>query len=462
MSKTTGFMEYARLERPVISPDIRMNSYLEFHEKLSPRQRKEQGGRCMNCGVPFCQSEYGCPLHNLIPEWNDEIFAENMPHALSRLLKTNNFPEFTGRVCPALCENACVCGMNGEPVTVRDNELSIIEYAWASGLMDPKPPVFRSGKRVAVVGSGPAGLAVADQLNRRGHTVTVFERDDRPGGLLMYGIPNMKLDKEIILRRTKKMAAEGIEFICGKEIGREISAEQLKEQYDAVILCCGARNPRPLGMEYSEQSGVHFALDYLTDSTKAFLNGGTCEISAAGRNVVIVGNGDTATDCVATALRQGATSVTQLVRKAKPENAARVWPYRSAAEKVEYGQEEAIARFGADPRLYKTTVQALITDQDGALRAVRVKTGEQESELPAELLLLATGFAGAEAETAEAFGLRLDERGRLGGEDYHTDDPMVFVCGDMRIGASLVVRAIAEGRSCARAVDAFLEGYTNL
>ena len=305
MSKTTGFLEYARLERPVISPDIRTNSYDEFHEELSPRHRREQGGRCMNCGVPFCQSEYGCPLHNLIPEWNDEIFAGNMPHALSRLLKTNNFPEFTGRVCPALCENACVNGLDSEPVTVRDNELSIIEYAWANGLMDPKPPAFRSGKRVAVVGSGPSGLAVADQLNRRGHSVTVFERDDRPGGLLMYGIPNMKLDKEIILRRTKKMAAEGIEFICGTEIGEEISAEQLKGQYDAVVLCCGARSPRPLGMEYSENCGVYFALDYLTGSTKALLDGGACEISAEGRNVIIVGNGDTATDCVATALRQG-------------------------------------------------------------------------------------------------------------------------------------------------------------
>ena len=462
MGKTTGFLDYARVERPTRPASERVDGFAEFHGELSPEQRREQGGRCMNCGVPFCQSDYGCPLHNLIPEWNDEIFGRNMPHALSRLLKTNSFPEFTARVCPAPCENACVCSLDGDAVTVRDNELSVIEYGWANGLMTPKPPAVRSGKRVAVVGSGPAGLATADRLNRRGHSVTVYERDDRPGGLLIYGIPGMKLDKEVVRRRIEKMEAEGVAFQCGTEIGRDVSGEQLKAEYDAVILCCGARQPRPLGLEHGGVIGVLPALDYLIASGKALLNGEACPVDARGRHVIVVGNGDTATDCVATALRQGAASVTQLVRKPKPVATKRVWPYASAAEKVEYGQEEAAALFGGDPRRYGTTVAELLTDEGGALRAVTVKTGDQTEELPAELLLLATGFSGTDPNVAEAFSLQLSERGLLGGADYQTEDAKVFACGDMRRGASLVVWAIAEGRGCARAVDEFLEGYSNL
>ena len=462
MGKPTGFLEYTRQVRPTEAPEKRLADFGDFHGKLTDAQRREQGGRCMNCGVPFCQSEYGCPLHNLIPEWNDEVFAGNMGHALSRLLKTNNFPEFTGRVCPALCENACVCGLGGESVTVRDNELAVIESAWENGLMVPTPPAVRTGKRVAVVGSGPAGLAAADQLNRRGHTVTVFERDDRPGGLLMYGIPNMKLDKSVIARRVEKMTAEGVEFVCDTGIGRDISGEKLKAEYDVVILACGARQPRPLGVENETLPGVLPALTYLTAATKAVLAGGENEHSAGGKHVIVVGNGDTATDCVATALRQGAVSVTQLVRRPRPADIPRVWPYRSQNEKTDYGQEEAAAVFGQDPRLYETTVKELLSDENGVLRAVVVKTPEGERELPAQLLLTATGFSGAEASDAEAFGLALDERGRLGSETYRTSDPMVFACGDLRRGASLVVWAIAEGRGCARAVDAYLEGYSNL
>ena len=416
----------------------------------------------MNCGVPFCQSDYGCPLHNLVPEWNDEVWAGNIPHALSRLTKTNNFPEFTGRVCPALCEAACVCSLDGEAVTIRDNELSVIEEAWASGLMAPEPPSVRTGKRIAVVGSGPAGLAAADQLNRRGHSVTVYERDDRPGGLLMYGIPNMKLDKGVVLRRIEKMAAEGIEFLCGVEVGKNISAEALRSEYDAVILCCGARRARPLGLETGSVSGVYPALEYLTAATKGVLAGTDSALNAAGRHVVIVGNGDTATDCLATALRQGAASVVQLVRKPPSDGRPRVWPYRPVGEKAEYGQQEAAAVFGHDPRIYSATVRELIADDSGALRAVCVRIGEEDSELPAELLLTATGFSGAEPETAQAFGLALDGQGRLGDDGYRTADPKVFACGDLRRGASLVVWAIAEGRACARAADAALEGYTNL
>ena len=462
MGKPTGFLEYIRIARPTEPPAERLGSFDEFHASLSPEQRREQGGRCMNCGVPFCQTEYGCPLHNLIPEWNDEVYAGNTRHALSRLLKTNRFPEFTGRVCPALCENACVCSLHDEPVTVRDNELAIIEEAWEKVWMTPAPPEVRTGKRIAIVGSGPAGLSAAEALNRRGHTVTVYERDDRPGGLLMYGIPNLKLDKRVILRRIEKMTAEGITFLCDQEIGKSISASQLLAEYDAVVLCCGARQARPLGIDTDGIAGVYPAVDYLTAATKSVLDGTDSAISAQGKHVVIVGNGDTATDCVATALRQGAKSVTQLVRRPRPENSLKVWPYPSSGEKVDYGQEEAIGRFGTDPRLYGTVITRLLPDEEGALRAVEIKAGEEVREIPADLLLTATGFSGAEVGLAKAFGLTLNERGRLGGEDYRTAEPKVFACGDLRRGASLVVWAIAEGRECAKAVDAALEGYTNL
>ncbi len=462
MGKPTGFLEFSRQVRPIESPDKRLSGFEEFHGELSKAQRREQGGRCMNCGVPFCQSEYGCPLHNLIPEWNDEVYSGNVGHALSRLLKTNNFPEFTGRVCPALCENACVCGLDGESVTIRDNELSIIETAWAEGLMVPAPPAVSTGKRVAIVGSGPAGLAAADQLNARGHSVTVFERDDRPGGLLMYGIPNMKLDKSVISRRIERMTAEGIEFICGRSVGQDITGEALKAEFNAVILACGARQPRPLSIDNEQMPGVLPALDYLTAATKAVLAGTESAYSAREKHVIVVGNGDTATDCVATALRQGAASVTQLVRKPKPTGTSRVWPYRSQNEKTDYGQVEAAAVFGHDPRLYEITVKELLSDENGLLRAVVARSGSEERELPTQMLLIATGFSGAEPSSAEAFGLSLDEHGRLGDNNFRTSEPKVFACGDLRRGASLVVWAIAEGRSCARVVDRFLEGYTNL
>ena len=328
--------------------------------------------------------------------------------------------------------------------------------------MAPVPPAVRTGKRVAVVGSGPAGLAAADQLNRRGHSVTVFERDDRPGGLLTYGIPNMKLDKSVVFRRIEKMKAEGIEFVCGTEVGKDIAPAELKRSFDAVILCCGARKPRELGIETAGVSGVVPALDFLTAAAKALLDGAESRWSAAGKNVVIVGNGDTATDCVATALRQGAASVTQLVRKPRPDSRARVWPYPSAGEKTDYGQEEAVARFGRDPRLYSTTVKELRCDDAGLLRAAVISADGQEKEIPADLLLTATGFSGAESSTVSAFGLELDGRGRLGDAGYRTAEAKVFACGDMHRGASLVVWAIAEGRACARAVDAALEGYSNL
>ena len=464
MGKITGFLDYPRVERPVIGPAERTGSFEEFHSgELSAQARREQGARCMNCGVPFCQSDFGCPLHNLIPEWNDEVFRGNWDHALARLLKTNNFPEFTGRVCPAPCESACVCSLYADaPVCARDNELAVIEYAYAHGLIVPKIPAVRTGKRVAVVGSGPAGLAVADRLNQRGHAVTVYERDDRIGGLLMYGIPNMKLDKAVVERRVQRMRDEGVVFETGVDAAAGDTAQKLLSGCDAVVLCCGARQARGVNVENSGAAGVYQAMEYLTESTKALLDGRKTACTTKGKNVIVIGNGDTATDCVATAIRQGAVSVTQLVRKPAPKNTERVWPYRSRTGAPDYGQEEAAAVFGRDPRLYETVAKKLETDEAGNLTAVVAETAGREHTLPAQVLLIAAGFSGAEGGVAEAFGLSLDDRGRLGGSDYRTVNQKIFAAGDMRLGASLVATAIAEGRACAMAVDEYLEGYTNL
>lgn len=464
MGKATGFLDYKRVDRPIAPPEERVKSFRDLHGALPAAERREQGGRCMSCGVPFCQSDFGCPLNNLIPEWNDDVFGGNWEHAVGRLLKTNDFPEFTGRVCPALCETACTCGLNGEAVSVRDNELTLIEYAFEKGLMQPRVPAVRSGKRVAVVGSGPAGLAAANRLNQRGHDVTVFERDERPGGLLMYGIPNMKLEKSVIERRVKLMEAEGIRFICGADVGGAISGEALTSEYDAVILACGARKARALGAEGEDMPGVYPALDYLTESTRAVLDGRESAISAQGLDVIVIGNGDTATDCAATAVRQGAKSVTQLVRKPKREAAPRVWPHAAAGEKTDYGQEECAAAYGRDPRLYETTVRRLIAGEDGRLAAIEALSAGQSIELPCAMLIVAAGFSGAAEQSAAAFGISLNDRGWAGLADapYRTERERVFVCGDMRRGATLVATAIAEGRACARAVDAYLEGYSNM
>ena len=439
----------------------------------------------MECGVPFCQSGAvlngmvsGCPLHNLIPEWNDLVYHGSFGHALERLLKTNNFPEFTGRVCPALCEAACTCGLHGEPVTVRDNELGIIEDAWERGLMKPRPPKNRTGKRIAVVGSGPSGLACADQLNSRGHSVTVFEREDRPGGLLMYGIPNMKLEKSIVQRRLELMAAQGVEFRTGVDVGRDISARELRRDYDAVVLCCGAANPRDLDLPGREGEGVWFAVDFLKETTRALLDNGLQEgtyPSARGKHVVIVGGGDTGNDCVGTCIRHGCESVTQLEMMPKAPDSRgenNPWPEWPRVCKTDYGQEEAIAVFGSDPRIYETTVSRLIRDEGGALTAVEtVRLGPDhkplpgtEQTLPCELLLIAAGFLGPQDYVPEAFGLERTARSNVqtaeGG--YDTGVAGVFAAGDMRRGQSLVVWAIQEGRAAARQVDEYLMGYTNL
>ena len=461
MGKTTGFMEYKRTDRPTAGAKVRTESFGEFHGELSEAQRRIQGARCMNCGVPFCQSDYGCPLHNLIPEWNDEVFNGNWSHALARLLKTNNFPEFTGRVCPALCESACVCGLYGDAsITVKDNELAVIEYAYEHGLIEPHIPDVRTGRSVAVVGSGPAGLAVADQLNHRGHNVTVLERDDRVGGLLIYGIPNMKLDKAVIDRRVRRMETEGVSFVTGTDAAP--IAERLLREYDAVALCCGARQARDVPVENRDAAGVYQALDYLTEATRALLDGHPSGCSAKGKNVVVIGNGDTATDCVATAIRQGAVSVTQLVRRPAVQDGPAAWPYHQRTGAPDYGQEEAIAAFGHDPRLYETSAKKLLTDDAGVLTAVEVSCAGKTKKLPCELLLIAAGFSGAESPVAQAFGLALDGKGRLGDDAGRTANAKIFTAGDMRRGASLVAIAIAEGRHCAKVIDEYLEGYTNM
>lgn len=484
MGKPTGFLEYQRTENPSSAPKERIQDYHEFHPPLSAEERQKQGARCMNCGVPFCQSALvlkgmvtGCPLHNLIPEWNDEVYHGNFSQALWRLRKTNNFPEFTGRVCPALCEKACICGLNDDPVTIKDNELFIIETGFASGNMQPVIPPVRTGKTVAVIGSGPAGLAVADQLNQRGHQVTVFEREDRPGGLLMYGIPNMKLDKSIVLRRLSLMETEGIRFVTNADVGKNIDAKKILKDYDAVVLCCGSKKPRDLAGENRQVKGIYFAVDFLTAATKHLMDQ-TSPISAKGKKVVIVGGGDTGNDCVGTCIRQGCTSVTQIEMMPKlPDErpASNPWPEWPRICKTDYGQEEACALFGHDPRIYETTVKEFLSDEKGHLTGIRTvkvrfengkmtEVKDSEQIIEADLLLIAAGFTGCEDYITDAFQLERTARGTISTapSSFAAGREKVFTAGDVRRGQSLVVWAIAEGRQCAREVDQYLMGYTNM
>ena len=444
MGKKTGFMDYARVghkERPIAE---RVHDFDEFNLPLSWKERSNQGARCMDCGVTFCQAgiqfdgkRIGCPLHNLIPEWNDMIYLDNQEHALSRLLKTAPFPEFTGRVCPALCENGCNCKYVSGSVTIRDNELYIIEYAFQNGLMEPKPPVHHSDKRIAVVGSGPAGLAAAYWLNQRGHNVTVFERDKRPGGLLMYGIPNMKLDKTVVDRRIKLMEAEGITFRTGVNVGVDLPLEQLTAEYDCVILCCGAQKPRPVEFE-GEANGVYYALDYLKPVTQALVGEIKSAPSAAGKNVIVIGNGNTASDCVATAVRQGCKSVTQIIRK----------PKSAYGPEVDYAHAETDEVFGKDIRRFESKVKQVIADKKGNLKAVVLNTPEGDVIVDCEMLLIASGFSGTE-DYNDAMR-KADATGK------------VLYAGDMRCGATLVVLAEAEGKEVAAQADEMLMGYTSL
>ena len=494
MGKSTGFLEYSRENNAALDPKTRIKNYQEFHFPLNEQERKRQGARCMDCGVPFCQSGMmmkgmvsGCPLNNLIPEWNDLVYTGNWQQAFNRLKKTNSFPEFTSRVCPAPCEAACTCGLNGDPVTVKENEYAIIEKAYETGYAKARPPKLRTGKTVAVIGSGPAGLAAADQLNKRGHSVTVFERSDRPGGLLMYGIPNMKLEKWVIERKIKLMKEEGVSFVFNADVGKNYKGNKLLQKFDRVILACGASNPRDINAPGRDAQGIYFAVDYLKAVTKSLLDSnledGNC-VSAKDKHVVVIGGGDTGNDCVGTAIRQGCASVTQLEMMPKlPDKRTQdnTWPEWARVCKTDYGQEEAIAVFGHDPRVYETTVKEFVKDAEGKIcKIITVKLAQEpdaetgrkvmkpvegsEKEIPADLVLIAAGFLGAQGYVADAFGAEMNERTNVATEkgSYQTSTDRVFAAGDMRRGQSLVVWAIREGREAAREVDKSLMGYTNL
>ena len=490
MGKPTGFLEYDRVNGKAAEPLERIKNFNEFHTPLTEEQQRKQGARCMECGVPFCQSGMmmngmvsGCPLHNLVPEWNDLVYTGNWAQAYNRLKKTNSFPEFTSRVCPAPCEAACTCGLNGSPVSIKENEHAIIEKAYETGKAGPRPPKLRTDKKIAVIGSGPSGLAAADQLNKRGHNVTVFEREDRVGGLLMYGIPNMKLEKQIIDRKINVMKEEGVTFVTGANVGKNYKAAKLLKEYDSIVLACGASNPRDINVPGRDAEGIYFAVDFLKSTTKSLLNSNLEDgnyISAKDKHVIVIGGGDTGNDCVGTAIRHGCASVTQLEMMPKlPEKRAEnnSWPEWPRILKTDYGQEEAIAVFGHDPRIYQTTVKEFVKDESGKLvKAILVslkaeknpETGRMsmvpvegsEKEVPADLVLIAAGFLGAQAYVADAFGVELNARTEAG--KYATNVEKVFTAGDMHRGQSLVVWAIHEGRDVAKEVDKYLMGYTNL
>lgn len=493
MGKSTGFMEYERIVPADREPLERIKDWDEFHLRLPEKEQRLQGARCMDCGTPFCHMGLminglasGCPLNNLIPEWNDLMYRGNWREAVKRLLKTNNFPEFTGRVCPALCEGSCTVGINDPQVTVKNNEYSIIEKAFREGWIKPELPEVRTGKKVAVVGSGPSGLACADQLNKVGHLVTVFERSDRIGGLLMYGIPNMKLDKKIVQRRIKLLSEEGIEFRTGIEVGKDVEPEKLLEEYDAVVLCCGASKPRDLPIEGRNLNGIFFAVDFLKANTKSLMDSKHTDgnfISAKDKDVIIIGGGDTGTDCVGTSIRHGCRSVMQLEImpqppvERKPDNP---WPQWPKVLKTDYGQEEAAALFGSDPRHYCITAKKFVGDENGNLKEVHtVKVDWQkdasgrfvpvdipgtEKVYPAQLVLLAMGFLGPEDTAFKSLNIEQDNRSNVKAEygKFSTNVKGVFAAGDMRRGQSLVVWAINEGRGAARECDKYLMGSSML
>jgi len=519
MGHPKGFLEINRELPKDRSPEERISDWKEFHLHMPETELRKQGARCMDCGIPFCHTgtlisgmASGCPINNLIPEWNDLVYRGLWKEALDRLHKTNNFPDFTGRVCPAPCEGSCVLGMNNPPVTIKNIEVSIIDHGWENGWVTPEPPKNRTGKKVAVVGSGPAGLCAAAQLNKAGHLVTVFERADRPGGLLMYGIPNMKLDKqEVVLRRIKFLEAEGIQFVCNTEVGGVVArasrpcdenqktethgrdarattvypAEKLLKEFDAVVLATGATKPRDLPIEGRNLKGIHFAMDFLTANTKAVLdqhkNGNF--INAEGKDVIVIGGGDTGTDCVGTSMRHGCKSLVQVEILPKPpmERAKdNPWPEWPKVYKLDYGQEETAAKFGDDPRVYLTTATKFESDEHGQVKAVHTVQVQWEKNdkgqfipkhvpgservLPAQLVLLAMGFLGPEQPLLDSLGVERDARTNIKADfnKYSTNLKNVFACGDCRRGQSLVVWAFNEGRGAARECDRFLMGKTEL
>jgi glutamate synthase (NADPH/NADH) small chain len=486
-------MEFKRELPADRHPNERTGDWKEFHHHMEEGKLRSQGARCMDCGVPFCHTgtllagmASGCPINNLIPEWNDLVYRDQWKDALERLHKTNNFPEFTGRVCPAPCEGSCVLGISEPAVTIKNIECSIVDKGFEMGWIVPEPPARRTGKKVAVVGSGPAGLACAAQLNRVGHTVTVFERDDRVGGLLMYGIPNMKLDKSVVQRRVDLLIREGVVFKTGVEVGKNLPAESLVKDFDAVALCIGATKPRDLPIEGRTLKGVHFAMEFLLKNTKSLLDSKHADnafISAKGKDVIVIGGGDTGTDCVGTSMRHGCKSLTQFELLPKPPDARtpdNPWPQWPKVYKLDYGQEEAASKFGGDPRTYSISTKRFVGDAQGNLKELHtvqvtwekgadgrpklVDVPGTEKVWPAQLVLLAMGFLGPEEQLVKALGVATDERSNAKADfgKFSTSVKGVFAAGDARRGQSLIVWAIAEGRQCAREVDRFLMGDTQL
>ncbi|MDM5199192.1 glutamate synthase subunit beta [Fictibacillus enclensis] len=492
MGKTTGFMEYAREEAKERNPLTRLNDWKEHTERMDDETLHQQSARCMDCATPFCHigmdiggMTSGCPIHNLIPEWNDLVYRGKWKDALERLMKTNNFPEFTGRVCPAPCEGSCTVEISSPAVTIKNIEQAIIDKGFENGWITPRIPETRTGKKIAVVGSGPAGMAAADQLNQAGHSVTVYERAERAGGLLTYGIPNMKLEKEVVERRVQLLTQEGIDFICSTEVGQDITADQLKNQYDAVILCVGAQKQRDLVLEGREAIGVHYAMDYLTGSTRSLLNENVPvhqQIDAKDKDVIVIGGGDTGADCVATALRQNCKSIVQFGKYPKlpeartPDN---MWPELPNIFTMDYAYEEAEAKFGKDPRQYTVQTKKLVADEEGNLKELHtvqtVFTTDEEGKAvlkevpgtekvwPAQLVFIAIGFEGTEQPLLQQFGVNANnQKIEAKHGDYRTNVEGVFAAGDARRGQSLIVWAIQEGREAAREVDKYLMGSTVL
>ena len=485
MGKPTGFKEFDRKKVAWRLPVVRINDYDEIYTEPKVDQLREQGARCMDCGVPFCQSGTGCPIDNLIPEWNDLVYSNRWKEASERLHSTNNFPEFTGRTCPAPCEGSCVLGITNPPVTIKNIENAIVDRAWAEGWIVPEPPQSRTGKKVAIVGSGPSGLSAADQLNKVGHEVTVYERADRIGGLLQYGIPNMKLSKKAVQRRVDKMTAEGVKFVTGVNVGKDVAPNELIDGNDAVLLACGATKPRDLPIPNREVNGVHFAMEFLTANTKQMVHEDSTEsfISAEGKDVIVIGGGDTGTDCIGTSIRHGCRSLVnfELLPQPPAERAEEnPWPQWPRIFRVDYGHEEAEAKFGRDPREYQILSKEFLLDDDGNLRGIKTievkwtKTSDggwsmeevegSEKEWPAQLILLAMGFLGPEQYVPEALGLEVDARSNFQAihGKFATNIDKVFAAGDCRRGQSLVVWAINEGRGAARSIDTFLQGSSNL
>lgn len=479
MGKTSGFMEFERKEVEYRPCEERVLDYKEILTPAKPAQLSQQGARCMDCGIPFCQSDEGCPVYNLIPEWNDLIYRGHWREALERLHATNNFPEFTGRVCPAPCEGACVLGITSTPVTIKNIECAIIDRGFAEGWVQPIVPAERSGKRCAVIGSGPTGLAASAQLNQAGHEVTLYERADRMGGLLMYGIPNMKLDKGVVQRRVDLLAAEGVTMKPNNAVGVDgVDIRTLVDEYDAVLLATGATVPRDLPIPGRELHGIYFAMDYLTANTAALLNKRNTKISAKDKHVVVIGGGDTGTDCIGTAIRQGCASLVNFEIMAKPPLARgdnNPWPTWPHIFRVDYGHSEVAQKFGCDPRYYLISGQSFASDNNQQVTTMH--TGEvswefgkpvpvagSERAWKADLVLLSMGFLGPEPGVSEPLALELDERSNYAAQYgcYKTSHEKVFAAGDCRRGQSLVVRAIHEGRKAARQIDIALMGATEL